>query len=324
MIYKLFIKTDLIDSLNPGGLFYLPIMLFLISMTCSCTSYVTITTTASPEIILPVDSANFLLVNRFIPDELDYKNENKVDVYQIGLEKYFEGLKAGFNTNEKINLIIADTTIASHSAHEPAYNLSAGIIQDLCSEYDPDYILSLDNYDLFFEKEVDVQEDEDGYKSRTAYYYLVLNTYITIYSVNGMALDKLKESLRTHHDTREVVSGLLAVGPSMGLADENVLRLSDELGRSFIQKFEPSRIAEKRPFYSSKEFKSAYQAFRTGRWKTVEDELLKLTQNSDLKIQGKAAFNLGVLYENLDKQSEMNYWYKEAKEKLGSLPTMTN
>jgi hypothetical protein len=290
----------------------------------SCTSYVSISTTALPEINLPDDSTEFLFVNRFVPNNLDYKKDNKLEVYEIGLEKYIEGLKAGFDTNGKINLIFADTIIASHSAHEPAYNLSTRIIQELCGKYDPDYILSLDNYDLFFDKEVEVEEYDDGSKSRTAHYDLVLNTYITIYSINGMALDKLKEELRTHHDSRAVASGLLAVGPSMGKADENVIALSDELGRIFINKFDSTRITEMRPFYSSKEFKEAYQAFKMERWDAVEEELLLLSENPDPKIQGKAAYNLGVLYENLDRRAEMDYWYKEAKEKLGSLPTITN
>ena len=286
----------------------------------SCTSYVSISTTAPPEINLSKDSADFLLVNRFVPDQLDFKNENKVDVYSRGFEKYIGGLTSGFNTNEKINLVIADTIVASHSAHEPAYTLSGRTIQELCEAYDPDYVLSLDNYDLFFDQEMEVQENDDGSKSKTAHYDLVLNTYITIYSTNGMALDKLKEELRTHHDSRAVASGLLAVGPSMGQADENVLALSDELGRSFIENFEPTRITVMRPFYSAKEFKKAYQAFKSGRWDEVEEELLLLTERTDMKIQGKAAYNLGVLYENLDRQSEMGYWYEEAKLKLGSLP----
>jgi hypothetical protein len=109
----------------------------------------------------------------------------------------------------------------------------------------------------------------------------------------------------------------------MGQADENVMELSDELGRSFVNKFDSTRITEMRPFYSSKEFKEAYQAFKMGRWDTVEKELLLLSENPDTKIQGKAAYNLGVLYENLDRRSEMDYWYKEAKLKLGSLPTIS-
>ncbi len=288
----------------------------------SCTSYVSISTTALPEINLSKDSADFLLVNRFVPDQLDYKNENKVDVYRMGVNKYIDGLISGFNTNEKINLVIADTILASHSAHEPAYNLSTRIIQELCEEYDPDYILSLDNYDLFFDQEVEVQEYDDGSKSKTAHYDLVLNTFITIYSINGMALDKLKEELRTHHDSRAVASGLFAVGPSMGQADENVLALSDELGRSFIAKFEPSRITVMRPYYSTKEFKSVYQAFKLGNWDEVEEKLLLLTESPDMKTQGRAAYNLGVLYENLDRRSEMDYWYSEAKLKLRQLPTI--
>ena len=81
-------------------------------------------------------------------------------------------------------------------------------------------------------------------------------------------------------------------------------------------------IIEMRPFYSSKEFTAAYKAFKMGGWKTAEDESLWLSKSPDLKFQGKAAYNLGVLYENLGKQSEMDYWYNEANVKLGSLPAI--
>jgi hypothetical protein len=302
-------------------IFIIKILTISCVLTISCTSYVSISTHLPPAIIVPEDTVDFLFVNRFIPDALDYKNENKTEVYKIGLESYIKGLKDGFDKNKKFFLILADTTLPSHSAHEPAYNLSMDVIGILCEEYNPDYILSLDNYDLFFDKEVEVQEYDDGSKSKTAYYDLVLNTYLTIYSINGAVLDKLKEELRILHDERGVVSGLFAVGPSLGKADDNVLKISNELGEKFIEYFYPSKITELRPFYSSKEFSAAYKAFRIGDWETVETELLSLTEKPDSKVLGKAAYNLGVLYEHLGKTVEMEYWYQVAQEKLGSLPT---
>jgi len=289
----------------------------------SCTSYVQISTVAPPEIILPGDSAQFLLVNRFVPDNLEFKKENKVDVYKKGIETYIDGLITGFDTNDKIDLIIADTLLASHSAHEPAYTLSARMIQELGVRYDPDYILSIDNYDLYFDQEVEVEEYDDGSKSKIAYYDLVLNTYLTIYSISGAPLDKIKEELRIPHDSRAVVSGLLAVGPSMGQADENVIKISETLGESFIQKFSPSQIMEMRPFYSAKEFNQAYRAFNAGNWEFVEKELITLSSHPDEKMQGKAAYNLSIYYENQGRISEMEYWRKIAESKLKSLPYVT-
>lgn len=286
----------------------------------ACTSYVPVRKTLPPEIVLREETADFLFVNRFEPDDLDYNNENKVEVFEMGVDNYINGLKTGFDTCRNYNLILSDTIFPSHSAHEPAYNLSQEIINNLYNDYDADYIFSLDNYDLRFDQEVVVEEDDDGSKSKTAYYDLVLNTYITIYGSDGRAVDKLKEELRILHDTRGVLSGLLAVGPSMGKADENVVTISDELGRLFVQKFYPTKISERRVFYSTKEFATAYEAYNLGNWDIVERELMQLIKHPDTKIQGRAAYNLAVFYENQGKVSEMEYWYRRAEEKLGSLP----
>ena len=130
----------------------------------------------------------------------------------------------------------------------------------------------------------------------------------------------MKEELRILHDKRGVLSGLFAVGPSMGKADENVVIISDELGRKFIKKFYTTDISEMRIFYSNKEFASAYKAYKIKDWSTVERELIQLTEHSKIKTQGRAAYNLAVYYENQGNVSEMEYWYRRAEEKLGSLP----
>ena len=286
----------------------------------ACTSYVPVQKILPPEIILHEETADFLFVNRFEPDSLDFNNENKIEVFEMGVDSYIAGLKAGFDTSRHYTLILSDTIFPSHSAHEPAYNLSARIIDYLHRVYHATYIFSLDNYTLYFDQEVDVQEDAEGNKSKTAYYDLVLNTYLTIYDSDGKVIDKMKEEMRILHDTRGVLSGLLAIGPSMGKADKNVMKISDELGRIFIQKFYPTSVEEMRLFYATKEFSEAFKAYNHRNWAKAEEELIKLSRHADEKIQGKAAYNLGVLYENQGRLSDMEYWYRRAEEKLGSLP----
>lgn len=284
----------------------------------SCISYVPVQKTLPPEIVLPEESAEFLFVNRFEPDDLDYNNKNKIEVYEIGLESFIGGLKAGFDTSRYYHLTLSDTVMPSHSAHEPAFNLSEPVVQLLCDGYNQNYLLTLDNYDLFFDQEVEVIEDHDGSKSKTAYYDLVLNTYITIYTEKGQVIEKIQDEIRILHNKRMVLSGLLAIGPSMGKTDKNTHLISDELGRKFIQKFYPSSISEMRIFYVSKEFSKAFNAYQNQNWQTVEEELLKLTKSTDPKIEGRAAYNLSVLYENLIRTSEMEFWHRKAVDKLGS------
>ena len=122
------------------GFQYLQVLFITIgTFICSCTSYVSISTSVPSNIIVTGDNVKFLFVNRFVPEELDYNNENKVDVYRMGLDKYIEGLKDGFDHDEKFHLIPADTTLPSHSAHEPAYNLTRDVISNLIEKYHPEF-----------------------------------------------------------------------------------------------------------------------------------------------------------------------------------------
>ena len=297
-------------------------LILLSTIICSCTSYVSIQKSLPPEIVLPEETAEFLFINRFEANNLDYNNENKVEVYEMGAEKYIAGMKSGFDSDEYFHLTLSDTMILSHSAHEPAFNLTRDDVQKLCQEYDQYYLITLDNYKLSFDQDVEVFENDDGSKSKTAYYDLVLNTFVTIYNYEGSIIEKIQDELRILHDKRGVLSGLLAIGPSMGKADENIQLISDELGRKFIQKFYDSSILERRPFFGSKDFTKAYRGFHNENWKTVEEELLQLAKSPDSKIEGKAAYNLSVLYENLNRVSEMEFWYRRSVEKLGSkVPT---
>jgi hypothetical protein len=124
-----------------------------------------VSTSIPANILVTVDSACFLFINRFLSEDLDFNNENKVEVYKVGSEKYIDRLRYGSDQDEKYHFIFADTVLPSHSAHESAYNLTIDIINNLSEKYNPDCILTLDNYDLFLDREVEVDEYDDGSKS---------------------------------------------------------------------------------------------------------------------------------------------------------------
>jgi hypothetical protein len=104
----------------------------------SCTSYVPVQKTLAPEIILPEETADFLFVNRFKPEDLEYNNENKVEVFEVGLDHYIMGLKSSFDTCRHLSLILSDTIIPNHSTHEAAYNLSVRVVNVLAKNYEFD------------------------------------------------------------------------------------------------------------------------------------------------------------------------------------------
>ncbi|ELR71471.1 hypothetical protein C900_02534 [Fulvivirga imtechensis AK7] len=291
----------------------------------SCSTFVPVSKTLPPEIRLPDNKGDFLFISRFNADSLPFNNDNKVEVFKLGHNAFLQGLSAGFDTSRYFHLTLADTIIGNTAPVEPANDLSATRAEQLCTIHNKGYLLTLDAYNLYFDQEVDVVKLEDGTKERTAYYDLVVETYIGMYNRYGQVLDRYRDELRIQHDKRSVISGLLAVGPSMGKADKNAKLISDELGRKFIHKFYPVSVVEQREFYHTKGFSRAYKAYQMGHWAEVENELLPLTRSEESKIAGRAAYNMAVLCENLNRLDEMTYWYGVAQEKLGDkMPTWYN
>lgn len=293
------------------------LLLALAIIMASCSTVVPVRKTLPPEIRLPDNSGDFFFISRFNADSLPFNNDNKVEVFKLGHDAYIKGISAGFDSSRYFYVTLSDTIMGHAAPTEPEDDLSAVLAEQLCNNNNKNYLLTLDAYNLYFEQEVDVVKLEDGTKERTAYYDLVVETYIGMYNRHGKVLDRFRDELRIEHDKRSVISGLLAVGPSMGKADKNAILISDELGRKFIQKLYPVSVIEQREFYHTREFSKAYKAYQMGHWADAENQLLQLTKSEDSKIAGRAAYNMAVLCENLNRLDEMTYWYGVAQEKLG-------
>ena len=286
-------------------------------MLASCSTMVPVKKTSSPDIRLPVGKKEFLFISRFTSDSLPFNNDNKVDVFRMGYDSFVRGLNAGYDSSKYYNITHLDSLVERYAATEPGPPVSKEQVTAACLEHNANYFLSLDAYNLYFDQEVEVIKQEDGTKDRTAYYDLVVESYIAMYDKDGELLHQFHDERRIEHDKRSVISGFLAVGPSIGKADKNAVLISMELGRGFIQKFYPRAYFEQRQFYHTKVFKSAYKAYQMEDWDTVEAELLKLTESSKTEVAGKAAHNLTVLYENINRQDDMEYWKDKARRLLG-------
>lgn len=291
----------------------------ILCLLASCSTMVAVRKTSSPDIQLPVGKKEFLFASRFTADSLSFNNDNKVEVFRMGYNSFVRGLNAGYNSSRYYNITHLDSLVERYAATEPGPPISKEKVKEACLEHNANYFLSLNAYNLYFDQEVEVVKQEDGTKDRTAYYDLVVESYITMYDKDGEMLHQFHDERRIEHDKRSVISGLLAVGPSMGKADKNAVFISTELGRSFIQKFYPRAYFEQRQFYHTKVFKSAYKAYLMEDWDIVEAELLKLTETSKPEIAGKAAHNLSVLYENINRQDDMEYWREKARDLLGQI-----
>ncbi|MBL6447546.1 hypothetical protein JMN32_14605 [Fulvivirga sp. 29W222] len=292
--------------------------LFISYLFTACSTFVPVKRTLPPDIKLSTQKGKFLFISRFSADSLPFSNDNKIEVFRIGYNSFIEGLSAGFDSSRRYNLTPLDGMVEKTAVTEPGLPLDKVQVNNICQGQQVNYLLALDAYNLYFDQEVEVVKQEDGTKERTAYYDLVAESFISMYDEEGKLLDQFRDEQRIAHDERSVISGLLAVGPSMGKADQNAVLISSKLGRDFIQKFYPRVIFEQRQFYHTKEFKNAYRSYLSENWDTTESELLKITESQKPEIAGRAAYNLAVLYENINRPEDVDYWYRKATNLLGN------
>ena len=283
-----------------------------------CYSLVLVNRQLPPEIRLPSDKAEILFVSRYDTNRLEFDNENKVEVFAIGARNLVLGLKWGYDADDHFHLFLSDTLLSGMASLGPVSDLQPELVRTLCKLYDREYLQTLDAYTLYFDQDMEVTENQDGSKDRRAYYDLVVVSYFTIYNQNGVAIAHSMEKGREFYDDRSVYSGLLAAGPSMGKADLWAARISREVGMNFMRNFYSQSIAVDRIFFDTQEFQTAYEAFLAKDWNLAEEELLRHSENPDPKISGRSAYNLAVLYENLGRLDEMDYWYAKSKQLLGS------
>ena len=284
----------------------------------ACTSTVLVKRIVDPEIELDSPIQTFAFASAFDTSEINLNKSNQELVTVQGSNQLIEGVIEGFNSNEDYNLKPLDTLIEGHAYERNPALMPAEIITDLCSIAKTDAVLILEGYEAFLDKEVEVEEKDDGSKERTAYYDLVIGGYFTIYDNSGVSLIRTVASERIAYDSRGVISGLLAFGPSVKKTAPKVNQVSKELGMRFVHKFYPDTLFIPRNYYSGKPFQSVKHDFKNRDWNSAEEKLIEFAKSSDPKIKGKAAYNLSIVYQALQKNRESEMWYAEAERLLGA------
>ncbi|MTI20465.1 tetratricopeptide repeat protein [Fulvivirga sp. RKSG066] len=282
-----------------------------------CLSSTSYRKTVSPELYTPENFQNIGIVSAFDTSLLTFNQKKKVHVFSQGSQNILVELAQEFKKQSDLEVLVADQLIrgaAEVSCSSETYKPTAvGTVTD--NSYD--FTIVLEAYDLYFDQEVEVQKDDDGSKTRTAYYDLIARACIALYDSNGHEINKVTVTEKhINYDKRSVLSGLLAVGPSMGNADKEVKRLSKDIAKEYVAKYHPQEVMITKNIYRQKELKGGVRALVFGNWSEAITFFSRYTNDPDSKIAGKAAYNLSVAYEALGMMDDATYWYEQAQKML--------
>lgn len=173
------------------------------------------------------------------------------------------------------------------------------------------HLIVLVQYDGYFEqREVEVTKTKDG-KSREAFYDIANTASYQIYDANGL-YDTKHVNLRKEHSSRQVMSGLLAAGPSYNHNRKDFYNLAEENARNFLNHYFTGYIIKERMLFSKGAFREVGKALKQNDYDRAWQHSEQLSKSSKKHIAAEALYNLAVLSERKNNPTAAKYFMTEA------------
>ncbi|MEJ8803339.1 DUF6340 family protein [Pontibacter sp. H249] len=284
----------------------------------SCTSILYINTTLPPEVAVANEQWKVVAINRFNPELLPINRDKKIEVFKVGASEAFYSATDAIVADETFSLAAIDTT-AQYRQATPNQRLTAEQVQSIYRQHPHHLILALENFEAFLDQETVREKDSEGSVSKTAHYTLFTRTTWVLYDSTGTVLDSEKLSRNELYDSRGVLSGLLAIGPSMANAGPVVNKLAWQTGQDYWQRLHPKHVNYERIYYSNKEFTPAAYSMAASDWDKATALLAPIAAGRKRKDAARAAYNLAVIHEAKGDIAEAKRWAKQAADKGNKL-----
>lgn len=235
---------------------FIPAILVFTLITTSCQAPLYVTRSLPPEINLYNRSGQICLVSLFDTALVDFNQKKKEKVYLDAYNHFLSGLDTLFNEKLGCRLVIpdkvekpGDSIVSGESAtginterfalfyRNPARRDS--IVTAFFDQSDIPNLLVLESYNLDRDKEVETYENDDGSISKTVYYSLKGMSTLSFFSFPGKLVHKAQIVQSVPINQREVLSGLLAIGPSMGNYGKEANEVTANMALDYVNRFLP-------------------------------------------------------------------------------------
>lgn len=283
--------------------FVTPLLVALLLTACATNQAITYTVPTEPDQPLQPLPQKVLVLNTYDPTPIS--NNNK----------------------RALLLSLTDTVVAqmarqiSRTANlpaEPLYGLTPvftsadqSSIISLMQKHKASHAIVVKEVDAFFDQtNVEVTKTESG-KNREAFYDISCNIRYELYNQQGK-LESQPVQVRRFHSSRQVISGLLAAGPSMAKNKDHFYALAAENKDRFLRKYFPSAITRRRSLYTTQVFRTVGAAISRNDYTDALQKSLQLTESAPRDVRAKAFYNCAVLSERLNKMADAERYLQRA------------
>jgi len=185
-------------------------------------------------------------------------------------------------------------------------------IYKLIAAHKATHAITVTNFDVLFEQtHVDVSKDNNGKKSREAFYDIVTDINYSFYAADTLIREKELHQSR-YHSSRSVVSGLLAAGPNVVAQRNDAYRIVMESWQQSLDYFFPGEKLRKRPVFSSKEFEAVGQAISKQDYEAALTESLRYINDPNKEKAARACYNCAVFFERKNQLEEAKKYLRQS------------
>jgi hypothetical protein len=287
---------------------FLPIIITLWLAVTGCTTTTYLVRTFPPEIVLNSgDRIGF--VNLF-----DYRSnalikEKHDTAYFEGISAFAKTLTADTLPDRLISFFLTDDNAITQS---PTLFQNSVLpeqeIRSFCRDNQATHLLTLDSLKIGFDWETTRETDEDGSVSKTKYFYLFSNYFLSLYDSSGAVVKNtlLKKSMA--YSSRPTLSGLITIQPKLAKAREKIAILAHEAAMQYTDMFYPSEERLPKSLKTGKPFEETNAMIQNKEYDAAILLLTEMVKNPRKSVSKKAQKNLVVARELKENQkSEVSY-----------------
>jgi hypothetical protein len=185
-------------------------------------------------------------------------------------------------------------------------------IYRLITDHKATHAVSVSYFDVSFEQtRVDVTKDNDGSKSRKAYYDIVADISYSFYAHDSLIKQRDLHQSR-FHSSRSVASGLLAAGPNVVVQKDDAYRIVQESWQQYLNYFFPGEKMRSRPVFINKGFEAVGQAISRQDYEAALTESLRFIDDPDKTKAAKSCYNCAVFFERKNQPGEAKKYLRQS------------
>lgn len=175
-------------------------------------------------------------------------------------------------------------------------------IRSFCQDNQATHLLTLDSLKIGFDWETIREEGEDGSVSKTKYFYLLSNYFLSLYDSSGAVVKNTLLEKSMKYTSRPTLSGLITIQPKLAKAREKIAILSREAAMQYTDMFYPSEERLPKSLKTGKPFVETNAMIQNKEYNAAILLLTEMVKNPRKSVSKKAQKNLAVARELKENQ----------------------